>query len=150
MTRLLNIHKTQNLKDKKKGFPGCPVVRTLWFHCQGHMFYPWLGNWDSAGCAAKKKKKEKVHKILPITQFSLPLAVSETSVLWILPEVFHVYTSKYIHIYSLALFFYTQMAVYFITLFGVLLSFLLSYFLVINIYLFSFLFFGYAMWLLGS
>ena len=155
MTRLLNIHKTQNLKDKK-GFPGSLVVRILWFHCWGHMFHPWLGNWDSVGCAAQKKKK-KIHKILPVTQVSLPEVVSGTSVLWILPEGFHVYASKYIHISSLAIFFNTQTAVYFITLFSVLLSFSLSYFLVIILsadkhllVLILYFFPAVAMWLLGS
>ena len=36
-------------------FPGGPVVRTPSFHCRGRGFDPWSGNWDPAGCAAKKK-----------------------------------------------------------------------------------------------
>ena len=27
-------------------FPGVPLVRTLPFHCRGHGFSPWSGNWD--------------------------------------------------------------------------------------------------------
>ena len=26
------------------GLPGDPVVRTLYFHCRGHRFDPWLEN----------------------------------------------------------------------------------------------------------
>ena len=35
-----------SLKMKKisRKFPGCPVVRTLYSHCQGLKFYSWRGN----------------------------------------------------------------------------------------------------------
>ena len=30
-----------------RGFPGGPVGETSCFHCQGHEFDPWSGNYDS-------------------------------------------------------------------------------------------------------
>ena len=33
-------------------FPGCPVVRTLYFHWWGHEFSPWMGNSDLTSCVA--------------------------------------------------------------------------------------------------
>ena len=39
-------------------FPGCPVVRTLYFHCQGRRFNPWSGNKDPASCLARPKKNK--------------------------------------------------------------------------------------------
>ena len=30
-------------------FPDVPVVKTLCFHCRGHRFHPWSGNWGSTG-----------------------------------------------------------------------------------------------------
>ena len=35
------------------------MVRTLHFHCRGHGFDPWLGNYDPASYVAQPKKKEK-------------------------------------------------------------------------------------------
>ena len=37
-------------------FPGCPVVRTLPFHCRGHRFDPWWGNQGPASHTAKQTK----------------------------------------------------------------------------------------------
>ena len=49
------------LKKKRAGgagaFPGCPVVKTLHFHFYGLGFDPWLGIYDPACHAVKKKKK---------------------------------------------------------------------------------------------
>ena len=35
------------------------MVRTLHFHCRGHGFDPWLGNYDPASYVAQPKKKRK-------------------------------------------------------------------------------------------
>ena len=34
----------QHLKRASWDFPGCPVVKTLHFHCRGRVVNPWLGN----------------------------------------------------------------------------------------------------------
>ena len=38
-------------------FPGNSVVKTLSFHCRGHMFDPLLGKFHVPHSAAKKKEK---------------------------------------------------------------------------------------------
>ena len=37
----------------KMDFPGGSVVRTPRFHCRGHRFNSWSGNWDPACCAVQ-------------------------------------------------------------------------------------------------
>ena len=41
---LLLIVRIKNIKDKKREFPGSPVVRTQNFHCRGQGLDPWSGN----------------------------------------------------------------------------------------------------------
>ena len=43
-------------------FPGGPVVNPRYFHCRGHGFDPWLGNYDPACSRAWPKIKEKKKK----------------------------------------------------------------------------------------
>ena len=38
------VHSKRNAKALIWEFPGCPVVRTLSFHCREHRFDPWSGN----------------------------------------------------------------------------------------------------------
>ena len=38
------VHSKRNTKALIWEFPGCPVVRTLSFHCREHRFDPWSGN----------------------------------------------------------------------------------------------------------
>ena len=35
-----------DMEDRIVHFPGGPVVKTLHFHCRGHRFDPWSGNYD--------------------------------------------------------------------------------------------------------
>ena len=37
--------------------PGGPAVRNLSFHCRGHRFDPWLGNYDPTCHEARSEKK---------------------------------------------------------------------------------------------
>ena len=37
------IYVTSKYIRKLREFPGGPAVRTLHFHCRGHVFDPWLG-----------------------------------------------------------------------------------------------------------
>ena len=46
------------------GFPGCPVVKILHFHCRGLGFDPWLGKFYMLWGVAKEKNKNKKVKIL--------------------------------------------------------------------------------------
>ena len=46
--------------QKKRDFPGGPVVKTLRPHCRGHRFNPWLGNEEPACRMAKKEKKNLI------------------------------------------------------------------------------------------
>ena len=39
--------------------PGGPVVKTPCFHCRGHRFNPWSGNYDPACPKARPKKRKK-------------------------------------------------------------------------------------------
>ena len=41
----------------RRDFPGGPVVKTLRFHCRGHRFDPWLGNYDPTCHEARSEKK---------------------------------------------------------------------------------------------
>ena len=50
---MLEIYQKINARE----FPGGPGVRTQHFHCCGPRFDPWSGNWDSASCTARPKKK---------------------------------------------------------------------------------------------
>ena len=43
-------------------FPGGTVVKTPHFHCRGHGFDPWLGNYDPAYHVVQAKKKIKNKK----------------------------------------------------------------------------------------
>ena len=42
-------------------FPGGAVVKTLWFHCKGHKFDPWLGP-KIPHITQHTTKKEKTNK----------------------------------------------------------------------------------------
>ena len=45
-SRLVAARMTRNWRreEEMRDFPGGPVVKTLYFHCRGHCFNPWLGN----------------------------------------------------------------------------------------------------------
>jgi hypothetical protein len=44
------------IKHHKRDFPGVPVLKTLHFHCRGHVCDSWLGNSDPRCHTAKKRK----------------------------------------------------------------------------------------------
>ena len=44
LTGLPESRGTQSHSEKAEDFPGGPLVKTLHFHCRGHLFYPCLGN----------------------------------------------------------------------------------------------------------
>ena len=50
-------------------FPGCPVVRTLPFHCRGHRFDRWWGNQGPASHTAKQTNKRYVNLPLSLSQW---------------------------------------------------------------------------------
>ena len=52
-------------------FPGGPVVGTLCFHCRGHGFDPWLGNW----ILHAKQRGQKYIYIIAICRYTMALAV---------------------------------------------------------------------------
>ena len=45
-----------------KQLAGSPAARTLCFHCRGHGFDPWLGNWDPTAWAVQPKRINKLIK----------------------------------------------------------------------------------------
>ena len=47
------------IKSLNGGFPGGPMVKSLCFCCKGQGFDPFLRDWDTIYCEAKKKKKER-------------------------------------------------------------------------------------------
>ena len=62
----------ENFKTiENKEVPGCPVVRTLGFHCQGHRFNPWLRNYDLTSYARGPKKKERKNPNYKTSNISL-------------------------------------------------------------------------------
>ena len=40
-------------------FPGASMVRTLYFHCRGHRFDPWSGNYNKIPHASVKKQEKR-------------------------------------------------------------------------------------------
>lgn len=56
--------------QEKRGFPCCPAVRTLCFHCQGSKFNPWLGGGGTkilqanqhSSLPPKRKKRKKTEE----------------------------------------------------------------------------------------
>lgn len=50
-----NKPELEDNKDSKE-FPGGPAVRTLYFYCRGHGFWPWSG--DPEARPKEKKKKD--------------------------------------------------------------------------------------------
>ena len=38
------VYTKREIQVSCRDFPGCPVVRTLGFHCRGCRFDPWSGN----------------------------------------------------------------------------------------------------------
>ena len=63
------VHSKRNTKALIWEFPGCPVVRTLSFHCREHRFDPWSGNQDPA--CQSGEAKTIIIIIIIITVFSL-------------------------------------------------------------------------------
>ena len=47
-----------NSFQSSREFLGGPVVRTLCFHCQGHGFHPWSGNYNRTSRTARPKKTQ--------------------------------------------------------------------------------------------
>ena len=51
------------MEDSKKStrwdFPGGPVAEVPCFHCRGHGFNPWSGNWDPTCHAVQPKTNKK-------------------------------------------------------------------------------------------
>ena len=39
------LNSPSNLEKEKQGLSCGPVVKTPYFHCRGHGFDPWFGNW---------------------------------------------------------------------------------------------------------
>ena len=68
---------SQIKKSKIGQFPDGPVVKTLCFHCQGHGFDIWWGNWHPTSCMVWPKQTNKTlrYKWLQTRQTSegLPL-----------------------------------------------------------------------------
>ena len=48
-------NKTNNpvQNGQKRDFPGGPVVKAPPFHCRGHGFDPWCGDWGGVGNGQK-------------------------------------------------------------------------------------------------
>ena len=63
--RKLKVFATQgNIKNLgSRDFLGGPVVKNSSFHCRGHRFNPWSGNYDLACYAGQPKKKKKRERI---------------------------------------------------------------------------------------
>ena len=47
---------------RSRDFPGGPVVKTLHFHCRGHRFDTWLGNYDLSYWAVWPKVNKQTNK----------------------------------------------------------------------------------------
>ena len=59
--------KTSDIFTRLSGdFPGNSVVKTLSFHCRGHMFDPRLGKFHVPHSAAKKKEKKPLRELRPL------------------------------------------------------------------------------------
>ena len=60
------MYNTKNNQIKKAWeFPGCPVVRTWWFHCHGLGSIPGRG---TASSGAQQNKTKQTKKKLPLAQ----------------------------------------------------------------------------------
>ena len=67
-------HKVKNRTTM--GFPGCPVVKTLCFHCRERGLHPWLGTFHMPRGGAKRKKKMEHLKIELPYGAAIPLLVT--------------------------------------------------------------------------
>ena len=56
----------KNILDRD--FPGGPVVKTLYFHCRGTLYFPWMGNEDSTCCVRPKNRKKNYIKKLKLNK----------------------------------------------------------------------------------
>ena len=49
------------MKKQEWEFPGSSVVKISCFHCRGHEFQPWSGNWDPTGHLTNNNNDKILH-----------------------------------------------------------------------------------------